>query len=54
MVRYFLFTFIQNSNTAYEIYFAFYLFRQVINHKLHIKDHRYYSAFAFASSSLIS
>ena len=26
----------QNSNTAYEVYFAFYLFRQVINRKLHI------------------
>ena len=37
MVQYFLYTFIQNSNTAYEVYFAFYLFRQVINHKLHIK-----------------
>ena len=36
MVLYFLFTSLKTLTTTYEVYFAFYLFRQVINRKLHI------------------
>ena len=42
----------QFPQQSWKVYFAFYLFRQVINRKLHIKNHRYCSAYVFASSSL--